>query len=183
MAIKPYLGLTRFQQWTLFYLRSDEHTLFVKPEKNINYYCDDTRTGIDTSNFKLEMRKHADELGDLESVGLIKQSTVKNKSNFYKLSDIGERYYFQNVEHPLKKLVNEKSFSKITDYLSKKFGPEKTKDVLNIFSEILNNGDSFSNMAHFLVGNPKFSMKYLEILNDILGFVKAFFNNKDKIKN
>ena len=96
--IKTFHKLTNFQQWVLFYMKTEDHIL-QNIEDELPNFCDTTKKNVDMNNYESHISGLQKELEYFKNVGIF----YLEENQGYKLSKKGELYCYQNLELNLKK--------------------------------------------------------------------------------
>jgi len=150
----PFQDLTNFQQWVIFYLKTNGKMLTVV-EREINNFCDTTKNNIDLNNYDQNMTSLQNELMYFNKVGLI-----KSQGDYFVFTTKGDLYCYQNLERHLEKLS-------ITSIVEKIKSSSLFKKNTRLCSNIINLRD-LSRISPLLITNKKEAMENIKFFVQLL---------------
>lgn len=155
-SIKPFVELSNFQQWVIFFLNKNGR-IGRKVESEITNFCDTTKDSIDMNNYEGDISKYQNELDYFHNAGLTKIASPDD----YILKSKGQIYCYQNLEKPLGKLSTSQKMVQFK-------ASELYRNNPRLCAAIISNFKNLRAISGIIIDNKKEAMENIKFFVQII---------------
>ncbi len=170
--IIPFVELTNFQQWVIFYIRN-KGSMMNHVKNEINNFCDKTKNNINIENYDDDMAQLQKELEYFQEVGILDDVAIEYKNDDNQIissgslifTEKGKLYCFQQLENKLDNI----QVKKILDKIRTSNFYETSKNICEQITSYRN----FENISTYIIRDKKTTMEKIIIFVQILTLIEG----------